>query len=244
MRRTWPTVSAARDSDGFTYAYNQSGAAFVIDYLLAKAYPPPCIGFRLAYSAVFEGDTFGLVTVQHGQTAASASTNPQRFSRTTFDVKSTGGEVAELYAVSLPDARVAPQNNPEPDLVLPISVSINLFVKATALANAGDLKIYEFYPLVLDTVLLENTARSYLKEPSASPKQVTVLGYVPPDAEHTVTGFPGGDYTARVAGQTYEAGVTVIDFETYGDEAGRAYSADLSRRVNNASYEVKMGSRA
>lgn len=96
----------------------------------------------------------------------------------------------------------------------------------------GPLNVYAFYPLVVDTDLVKNIAKAQLKTPASAPRRVTVRGYVPAgDAQHTIVGWPGGDFTGRVARQSYRDGETVIDFEQAGAPPGLPHEAVEAERV-------------
>lgn len=94
------------------------------------------------------------------------------------------------------------------------------------------LKIHEAYPLVLDRPLLESIARAQIRLPVSTPRRVTVRGYLPPgDLTHTITGWPGGDYTGVVARQSYREGNTIVDFEQAGAPPGVPQDALEAERV-------------
>lgn len=116
----------------------------------------------------------------------------------------------------------------------------------------ADLRLVDFYPLILNEPLLEDIARAQIRLPAQLPQRVTVRGYVTPDREHTITGWPGGDYTGAVAQHQYELGRTIIDFEQAGSPAGlpaEAIEAARERQqaiqgtVQVANYNLMMGSR-
>src|SRR5690606_20363806 len=118
-----------------------------------------------------------------------------------------------------------------------------------AFDNAEACQLFEFYPLILNTALLEEIAKSNIRLPAERPQRVTVRGYVPPDREHTIVGWPGGDYTGTVAQVQYELGRTVIDFEQAGApvglpaeaiEAARERRVAIDRAVQDAAYPVRM----
>lgn len=116
----------------------------------------------------------------------------------------------------------------------------------------ADLRLVDFYPLILNEPLLEEIARAQIRLPALLPQRVTVRGYVSPDREHTITGWPGGDYTGVVAQHQYELGRTVIDFEQAGSpvglpaeaiEAARERKQAIDGTVQTANYNLMMGSR-
>jgi hypothetical protein len=115
-----------------------------------------------------------------------------------------------------------------------------------------DLRIFEFYPLMLNEALLLDVAKANVRLPAADPKRVTVRGYVAPDRSHTITGWPGGDFTGVVAQHQYELGKTVIDFEQAGApvglpaeaiESARERNTAITRAINTANYSLVMGER-
>ena len=114
------------------------------------------------------------------------------------------------------------------------------------------LEVHEFYPLILNEVLLEDVAKANVRLPALLPQRITVRGYVPPDREHTIVGWPGGDYTASVAQHQYDLGRTIIDFEQAGAPAGlpaeaieaaRERQTAINATFQSSSYSLKMGER-
>src|SRR5690606_39112832 len=107
--------------------------------------------------------------------------------------------------------------------------SINLSVIGPASS-----RVTHFYPLILNEALLEENAKANIRLPAQLPQRVTVRGYVAPDREHTIQGWPGGDYTGVVAQHQYELGRTVIDFEESGPPLGVPAEAVEAERVRVA----------
>src|SRR5690606_2104087 len=143
--------------------------------------------------------------------------------------KLTSDEVTDLYLVRPPDARNADENDANfAGLTYRGSTSLTTF------ENTGEAEVHHFYPLLLNVPLLEDIAKRQIRLPAPTPRRVTVAGYVPPDREHTIVGWPGGDYTAVVAQHQYDLGRTVIDFEQAGAPVGlpaEAIEAARERRV-------------
>src|SRR5690606_35628409 len=116
----------------------------------------------------------------------------------------------------------------------------------------SEWRVTDFYPLILNEALLEEIAKSNVRLPAEKPQRVTVKGYVAPDREHTIVGWPGGDYTATVAQHQYELGRTVIDLEQAGSPVGldadaietaRFQDARVASAIASAGYSLKMGER-
>jgi hypothetical protein len=168
-----------------------------------------------------------------------------------LELPQTDGDVQQVYKVLPPNAVVLPPNYSG----APSGFTFTGVRGSATLSTWGDAQLIEvtqFYPLILNTALLERIAKDNVRVPGTIPQRVTVSGYVPPDREHTITGWPGGDYTARVAQQQYELGRTVIDFEQAGApvglsaeaiEAARERSVAVRSEVLRAGYALKMGQR-
>lgn len=157
------------------------------------------------------------------------------------------GEMRELTALASFDARVAEENNG-----VPPTLYTRLLFQFLGQPVGGELKVFEFYPLMLNEAELANIAASNYRLPAEKPQRVTVRGYVAPDREHTIVGWPGGDYTATVAQHQYELGRTIIDFEQAGSpvgldadaiEAARFQDARVASAIASAGYSLKMGER-
>lgn len=154
----------------------------------------------------------------------------------------------ELYGVA-PEASFTALGNRNGTVVVPFGATA---VELRVDMNVSAMQVIHFYPLMLDEVLLEDIARAQIRLPAQLPQRVTVRGYVSPDREHTIVGWPGGDYTGVVAQHQYELGRTIIDFEQAGSPAGlpaEAIEAARERKqaidgtVAVANYNLMMGSR-
>lgn len=236
--------SAVRDGDPATYATGSSGDTKVIIYgPLASA-----IGFRAKYSCAVAGEA--AIQINSNTVGAVATW-------ATFTLPASNAPV-ELYALVPQDARNAWEN--DPDAGTPITPSPPYgallgappWVRVSLTFPPGAANVFEFYPLVPNEVLLESVAQEQIRLPASEPRRGTVTGVVPPDVEHTITGWPGGDYTGRAAQHQYQLGRTVIDFEQAGALIGlRADSAEavrerrvaIARAVQGSAYPVRMGER-
>lgn len=113
--------------------------------------------------------------------------------------------------------------------------------------------VHEFYPLIVNSNLVRDIAKAQVRLPVSTPRRVVVRGYLPPgDLFHTITGWPGGDYTGKVARQTYRDMTTIIDFEQAGAPPGLSQEALEAERVRlnrteqivrSASYPTLIGRR-
>lgn len=225
--------SAVRDGDPATYATLTSlGTGGSLTY----AYDASFLGFRIKYKAEA---TQGFLTVLG---AAGRANGYQVSSRHWLESE----DVAEAYFVLPHDARNEAVNTS--------GLSGSAIQQWAVVAGSAHttLEVYEFYPLVLNEALLEDIAVAQLRLPAQTPKRVTVRGYVPPDREHTITGWPGGDLVATVAQHQYELGRTIIDLEQAGApvglpaesiEAARERTASVRREIGVAGYSLKMGER-
>lgn len=125
-----------------------------------------------------------------------------------------------------------------------------VLIPASGARYTGVLRVYHFYPLVLDTAVLDDVAKSHVRLPASTPRRVSVRGYVAPEREHTITGWPGGDFTGAVAQHQYELGRTVIDFEQAAAPVGMAFESVEAERarllrtdsvVREANYRLLIG---
>lgn len=233
--------SAVRDGDPTTYASTTGGGT--ISYTgIEKA-----IGFKLMYEAAEAGQ-------------AAIVLHPAVEPVTTWGIYNipAASTPAELYAVLLLDARTARENLDSPGTVIPPAPPYGVLEGAPTRVNislsfdGGAVKVYEFYPLIPNETRLEAIAANNVRLPASEPKRVTVRGYVAPDREHTITGWPGGDFTGTVAQHQYELGRTVIDFEQAGAPTGlsavsmqeaRRQQVAVDRALQKALYPVRMGER-
>lgn len=243
--------SAIRDGDPITYAeFTASpGDTATLSYVGVE----DACGFLLRYSlatsgsSVFSNELKTHVTLQ---LVPHPSFETVRYGFVSFgshDQLPDADDPAEVYMVAPPLAQVAPENSPP--------VPITSFVGNCSLRvfdNTVECLVYHFYPLVLNRPLLEGIAQAQIRLPALNPQRITVAGYVAPDRSHTITGWPGGDFTGVVAQHQYELGRTVIDFEQAGAPAGlpaeaieaaRERTVAVNTAVSSAGYSVKMGQR-
>jgi hypothetical protein len=159
-----------------------------------------------------------------------------------------GENANDVYAVTPHDAR----NHNDNVLDYFIGYAVQRMSFMTGASTHTVMDVHEFYPLMLNESLLEDVAKANVRLPALLPLRITVRGYVPPDREHTIEGWPGGDYTGVVAQHQYDLGRTVIDFEQAGApvglpaeaiESARERKAAIDREVATASYSLRMGER-
>lgn len=246
--------SAVRDGDPATFAEYTGGVAS-IDYPSAQG--AGIVGYRLRYDLVTSSTTTTYVQAA----ITPVVMNPLFDDLPSFVPMATGAIVAALvnplppseapteqYMVLPPTAHWSADNSAVTPIVGRGFGKMTLF----ASLNVTSMRVYAFYPLILNEDLLEDIARAQVRLPALLPQRVTVRGYVSPDREHTITGWPGGDYTGVVAQHQYDLGRTVIDFEQAGSPVGlpaEAIEAARERRqaiegtVQVANYNLMMGSR-
>jgi len=249
--------SAVRDGDGTTYAQNDgTGDTIELRYWTGVSPTVQFVGFKIKYAANTQASILpvtgfkGHIAVAMTIKRATALTSP--IYTVTGYYGCEDAETNEFYALLPFDARGLAENQGSPSADDTLITEIDLYSLPGSLAAAGDLKVYEFYPLVLDTALLDGIAAQNLRLPASAPQRVTVRGYVAPDKTHTITGWPGGDYTGAVAKQTYGGGETIIDFEQKGAAGGTPqenaqvanYQAQSTRaKIATAAYPVTLGQR-
>ena len=243
-----------RDGDPETYA---EGSTSTSDPVASATYlaTGSWAGFKLRYSWVTDGPLDELsgrsASVQHiryvGPTYSAGAVRMQTQRRYWVEPTDDIDTPSDSYQLQMEDARGAPLNREGDALSLQTFYSFSVFD-----LGPGSVRLYEFYPLILNEGLLEDVAKSNIRLPAANPARVTVRGYVAPDREHTITGWPGGDYTGQVAQHQYDLGRTVIDFEQAGAPVGLPAEAIESARerasatlaaISSANYGLKMGSR-
>lgn len=248
--------SSAYDGDPGTFAASDLSGTSQIDWREYLTSPNDIIvGFRILFSLVLNdpstgsryaiGNAPGLVTMLHTATPASGYSVESRYA---WAIQPNDeGILQDRYAIAPLDARGHPANRAQ-------SVTNYSSLDLTVLQQAagGTLHVYAFYPLIIDESLLEDVAIANLRAPAANPQRVVVTGYVPPDREHTIVGWPGGDFTGAVAQQQYELTQTVIDFDQAGAPVGLPAEAretalerskSTSESIARASYGLKMGER-
>lgn len=225
--------SAVRDGDPTTYATVASvGTTGLIDY----DFNEDAVGFYIRCE----------VSGADPHVLTSAGRGPGGFNMFAVHGISAGEQATEAYAVIPHDARVDDINTPG------LPNAPEMLVRLVIPSAVTAIKVYEFYPLVPDEVKLLDIAKSNVRLPASEPKRVTVRGYVAPDREHTIVGWPGGDFTGTVAQHQYELGRTVIDFEQAGAPTGlsavsmqeaRRQQVAVDRALQKALYPVRMGER-
>lgn len=236
-------ASAIKDADPETFATVTSPGDYA-EILYPRS--PLVYGAKIRYRARSTTSNVSQLTVLLNREAGYISWATYRLE--TFESVASGEEIDELYAVIPHDARNRAVNTPTVATSGPAEQRVAIFLTETT----ENVRIHEFYPLILNEALLEQVARAQVRLPASVPQRVTVLGYVPPDREHTIVGWPGGDFTAPVAQHQYELGRTVIDFEQAGSpiglpaeaiEGARERVVAVDSTVSTRGYPVKMAGR-
>ena len=251
------TPSAVRDGDPITYSEGSSTPEAQqnsqLSYSLGSAFK--VAGYKLRYALTTDPvfrDLNRIAITSNIHVVEGVSPADQRVdARQAHTLLSTDGIDApeDLHAFALHDARGSNTNYES-------AVTSRTHVLAIRVAVTGSesftFRVHEYYPLILNEPLLEDVAKSNIRLPAANPARVTVRGYVAPDREHTITGWPGGDFTGAVAQHQYDLGRTVIDFEQAGSPVGLPAEAIESARerahatlaaISSANYALKMGER-
>lgn len=235
--------SAVRDGDPITYASLGDGASGLLRYHEGAAF----VGFRLKLVGTVTGSGYAFVSVRAGRIprfGEGVVTPSGVFIQ--YDAPRGSDSDSDEYAVVPHDARHRPENRATPGD--PPDMTLRLAVGGTT----EGVRVHEFYPLIPNEALLLEVARANVRLPALNPQRVVVAGIIPPDREHTITGWPGGDYTGRVAQHQYELGRTFIDFEQAGAPAGlpaeaiesaRERTAAVQRAITTANYGLIMGER-
>lgn len=244
--------SAVRDGDPATFATYAGADGGVIEY-------PPienCFGYALMLHLESTGGTFpsmvgqppGTVFVRMDPGYGSDLAVAEAVVRLENTLK------ASYSYFVLPGYAGAAVENGAPGPFTGFSGSLQLGIVPDSAKQVSRADVYAFYPLVLNLPLLLDIAAAEIRLPAQIPQRVTVEGFVAPAVEHTIVGWPDGDYTGRVAQQQYAGGRTIIDFEQASVPVGLGLTADVlegerSRRVavqneiRSASYGVMMGER-
>ena len=259
--------SAVRDGDPATYGgiSDLAAGSGTLQYESLTAGVNTFYGFRLMYSLDIPTGarstfvtgtpaTVSLILASRDPTFGAVGgggdvgvTYPAFATHSVWALPETDGEVREVYGLALFDARVSQDNRGASPLLYSL-MSLSMLQQAVG----GDLRVYSFVPLHPDGELLDDVALANVRVPAGLPQRVTVTGYVSPDREHTIVGWPGGDYTGVVAQHQYELGRTIIDFEQAGApvglpseaiEAARERTTSTQAIVQSAGYSLKMGER-
>ena len=242
-----------RDGDIDTYAQTTSGATATLTYEISAATLRRVAGVKLRYATEDDGGintTASQFSVARWDYDLGGNLNDTRvFVGYSYSLQDTEGYANpyDLYAINTHDARSDPVNRDGSVLEWQASLLFQVL-----LAGTTGVRVSEFYPLILNEDLLEDVARAQVRVPASLPRRVSVRGFVPPDREHTITGWPGGDLTASVAQQQYDLGRTWVDFEQPGSpvglpaeaiESARASLARFRGEIQSAGYSVTMGER-
>lgn len=224
-------IGAVRDGDLSTYAEaTEAGGSFYFPVFNSATTTVEHVlyGYRITYSLKLKAGGGGGVrtavgVIQHEYnydsisrrlTAAATYGLPVAGEPTTLDVYFPTPQRNELRGVPMTSGRQW------------------LRLLFSADTGVSYLRVYEYYPLLLNVPLLESIARAQIRLPVSTPRRVTVRGYLPPgDLTHTITGWPGGDYTGVVARQSYREGNTIVDFEQAGAPPGVPQDALEAERV-------------
>lgn len=202
----WSNIANVYDGNESTFAATAGSTWFTLEWtyqsLGADAVAnQKVVGFRLVYSAEIGNTAYGNAVMRYNphisyrQYADSklvpiGSTYPYSSSQEYFSV------IERLYLIrSTYDPADAAMNKGAIYSVVPFSSSFvpeNLNAGFTAESSyarisvyatevvAGTSKIYHYYPLVLNTDLLDEVAKSNISLPSTLSGDVVVLGYRPP----------------------------------------------------------------
>lgn len=249
-------VEEVRDGDPETYF-----EVTCEDYSnLLLSWPPTegIVGFRAMYAftredqAITNGSWSAAFRMLHRSTSGLSPSWTQVVVGREWDIPPTETveDLTETWAVANYDARSLAVNNAS---MLYRRAFLDMVLVPLSGANfTGVMRLYHFYPLVLDTNALEEVAKSFVRLPAVLPRRVAVKGYVAPEREHTITGWPGGDYTGRVAQVQYDLGRTIIDFEQAAAPVGlpfesveveRARALRTESAISAANYNVRIGGR-
>ena len=243
----------ARDGDPLTYSESTSFLQTRLSYSLG---PNALVaGLKLRYALTYSG---GIPDINRRALSLAYHFVPEAepsderviaLQRYTLEATESIDQPEDLLVYALPDARGEGVNYPDPALARWRTLVANVIGFS---GNEHVLRVHEFYPLVLNEALLEDVARANIRLPAANPARVTVRGYVAPDREHTITGWPGGDFTGQVAQHQYDLGKTIVDFEQAGAPVGLPAEAIESARerasatlaaISSANYGLMMGER-
>lgn len=249
--------SAIRDGDGTTYAQNDGSSDSIEIYYSTGVSPSvQFVGFKVKYTANTQASILPVTGFKGHVAVHMEITRDLNITTPIYTVKATWGlpdcDLNEFYVLLPFDARGLAENQGSHGYGDVLQMSLQLYSLPGSLVAAGDLQVFDFYPLVLDTTKLDGTASSFVKLPAATPKRITVLGYVAPASSHTITGWPGGDYTGTPAKHTYGSGKTVIDFEQKGSPLGArqeaaqvqaAQTLNAQGIVNAQGYPLRLGER-
>jgi hypothetical protein len=145
------------------------------------------------------------------------------------------------YALLPPDAFMYEENGG------PGVWATQITAEAYGFMAASDFYAVEFYPLVLSSTRLSSFAKPFIRMPKTHPLKITVPYIVTPEAEHTIVGYPGGDYTAVAERHQHIDGNTSIYFEEPGTheevKGERAVRGIIERELARAGYNLMMASR-
>lgn len=238
-----------RDGDPETgYPVNLSSSnPFWIEYYMSSSDGAPrIVGWRVMYWMEF-------ITLVDKPPHIQFSTRSGRADGETADVVTRvmwavppthdGAEVvvADLWATCHADARQIVEAN---DGLIRDTLS---WRRLSGTTGQMAWRLIHFYPLVLDEDYLEEIAKAHIRLPASSPERVTVRGVIPIEESHDVDGDE-----LVVARQTYQDGVTIIDFEQAGSPVGvasEAFEAERVRLIREATarasslYPLTMGER-
>ena len=243
----------ARDGDPLTYSESTSFGQTRLRYSIG---PNALVaGLKLRYALTYSGSipelnrsttSFGYHLVPESDPDDVRVVANQRY---VLAATESIDQPEDVVVYALPDARGESVNFGEPLLDRWRVLTVDVIGTS---GNEHVLRVHEFYPLVLNEALLEDVARANIRLPAANPSRVTVRGYVAPDREHTITGWPGGDFTGNVAQHQYDLGKTIVDFEQAGAPVGLPAEAIESARerasatlaaISSANYGLMMGER-
>ena len=121
-----------------------------------------------------------------------------------------------------------------------------VFIYIQTFASSGNFLLYHALPLLLNQDRLQKEAISQMRLTGQKPLKFIYQGVLPCDKEHTITGFPGGDYTASVAKQVYKEGFTEVNLEEkFGsaDTAVYALQNQIEKSIGKSANRLTFGAR-
>src|SRR5690606_33680281 len=174
--------SAVRDGDPLTYVEWEGGpsdTAALAFHLMTDSVARLCAGFRFKYALT--GTTAhpkhqNISTLQYHEVPFAGTLHILTQRNFLLSTTEAIDKPIDLYAVSPWDARGVAGNH-----ISPVYSKRTIIGLTINLVQDAKLRVYEFYPLILNEALLEDIAKSNIRLPAQVPQRVTVRGYVAPD---------------------------------------------------------------
>lgn len=247
--------TALSDDDNSTYLSNTAPAGQQIysTWLIGNTYQGhmhSALGFRFIYSMLLSNtNPAPYIEIHHSQTCTDADSVVHQLAAVArYNIPNTEGSINDIYGILPIPIFWDPDNG---YTAISQTTYITMFANDSNFTGPGTLKVYEWFPLIIDYDKLQNVASAEIKLPAIRPAQVVVKGYSAPDTSLTVSGYPGGDITAAVASVEYkhdmENGLitvysleqtTLIRESDYG-QARRALDIQVNNRVKLSQQGVK-----